>query len=243
MVRSANIRLSSTRLSFETPTTIASSCGIAPPAREVPAPRATTFTPFSLQKRITAATSCRGREGSTTAMGSRANRRWSGVGLEGAALVLVNDQRDRAADQSGRSPPRIASRRAPGFGGVGAVGKGDRSSAACPPQQGLLSLDLPGLSSGTGLRPHHRPKVSALNRGTAACVRLFPLEQTNRGRHGPSWGISTSSARNRRGKRSMSAGGARAGAVPRPGGLEAHAAPGGAAGACGFSSARPGSSR
>ncbi len=61
---------SSTRFSLETPTTMASSCGMAPPASEVPAPRATTFTPFAWQKRITAETSFV-EEGSTTASGMR----------------------------------------------------------------------------------------------------------------------------------------------------------------------------
>jgi hypothetical protein len=49
---------------------MASSCGIAPPASDVPAPRGTTFTPLSWQKRITAETSAV-EVGSTTASGIR----------------------------------------------------------------------------------------------------------------------------------------------------------------------------
>jgi hypothetical protein len=46
------------------------SCGIAPPASDVPAPRGTTLTPLSWQKRITAETSAV-EVGSTTASGMR----------------------------------------------------------------------------------------------------------------------------------------------------------------------------
>ena len=59
---------SSTRFILATPSTMASACGIAPPHSEVPAPRGTTFTPFSWQKRRMAETSSV-VEGSTTASG------------------------------------------------------------------------------------------------------------------------------------------------------------------------------
>ena len=59
---------SSTRFILATPSTMASACGIAPPHSEVPAPRGTTLTPFSWQKRRMAETSSV-VEGSTTASG------------------------------------------------------------------------------------------------------------------------------------------------------------------------------
>ena len=45
--------ISNTRFILETPITTASSRGKAPPASDVPAPRATTLTPWSWQKRKT----------------------------------------------------------------------------------------------------------------------------------------------------------------------------------------------
>ena len=48
---------SGTRFIFDTPTTMASSAGSAPPHSDVPAPRATTLSPFSWQYRRTFATS------------------------------------------------------------------------------------------------------------------------------------------------------------------------------------------
>ncbi len=63
------VSTSSTRFILETPSTTASSAGSAPPASEVPAPRATTLTPSAFRKASTAATSSV-VEGSTTASGS-----------------------------------------------------------------------------------------------------------------------------------------------------------------------------
>ena len=59
---------SRTRFILATPRMIASSCAMAPPASEVPAPRGTTRTPLAWQKAITAETSAV-VEGSTTASG------------------------------------------------------------------------------------------------------------------------------------------------------------------------------
>ena len=58
------------RLILVSAMTTASSCGIAPPESEVPAPRGTTLTFSSRQSRMTRATSSVER-GSATASGSR----------------------------------------------------------------------------------------------------------------------------------------------------------------------------
>jgi hypothetical protein len=62
--------ISRIRLIFERPITIASSCGMAPPDNDVPAPRGTTLTPTSLQYFSTCATSSVDR-GRATASGIR----------------------------------------------------------------------------------------------------------------------------------------------------------------------------
>ena len=60
--------MSRMRFIFEMPRITASSCAMAPPASEVPAPRGTTRTPLAWQNAITAETSAV-VEGSTTARG------------------------------------------------------------------------------------------------------------------------------------------------------------------------------
>ena len=70
--------------------TTASSCGMAPPASDVPAPRGTTFTPSRAQQARTAATSSvRARQGDGQRHPAMGGER---VGFEGAALVLGGDE-------------------------------------------------------------------------------------------------------------------------------------------------------
>ena len=98
MKRSARLT-SRTRFILATPSTMASSCGMAPPESEVPAPRGTTLTPFSWQNRRTA-DDFRGRRGQHHRQRHPAIGRQP-VGLEGASLIFRDDE-----GLPGNEPPK-----------------------------------------------------------------------------------------------------------------------------------------
>ena len=106
MVRSPKL-ISRTLFILPTPRTIASSCGIAPPASDVPAPLGTTFTPFSLQKARIAATSSV-VVGRTTASGMRRYDVSASVSnARRSSSLVINDSGGIRAE----SPEIMASRR------------------------------------------------------------------------------------------------------------------------------------
>ena len=107
------------RLNLASDSVTPSACGIAPPDRPVPAPRATTGTPSAWQVLSTAAT-CASVSGSATTSG-RCAVGGEAVALVGRGVLGVPDQRVRRQHRpAARAPPWPAAGLAGlAFGGIG----------------------------------------------------------------------------------------------------------------------------